>query len=263
MMRASQIAATGMSAQQLNVEVISNNIANLNTTGYKRRLAEFQDLLYQSLNRDVGAQTTVGGNMSPVGSLIGLGVKTGGIFRDSGQGPLSQTNNTYDLAIQGRGFFQTTDANGNVYFTRAGRFSPDQNGILVDPQGFTLDPSLTIPNDAKDVSINSQGEVLVTTDTSTAQTNIGRISLVNFVNEGGLRAVGNNNFSETQASGSPLLSNPGESGYGTLQQGFLEGSNVDAVLEITTLITAQRAYELNSKVVSATDDMLNAVNNIR
>jgi len=259
MMRTLAIAATGMQAQELNVEVISNNIANLNTTGYKRRIAAFQDLLYQSINRDVGAQTTVGGNMAPVGSQIGLGVKDAGIYKDNGQGSLTQTNNTYDIAIQGRGFFQITDSSGNVFYTRAGTFNPNQDGLLVDPQGFTLDPSITIPNDAISVTINPQGEVLAVTDTSKAATNLGRITLVNFVNESGLRPVGNNNLVETQASGTPLISNPGEAGYGTLQEGFLEASNVDAVKEITSLITAQRAYELNSKVVTTGDEIMKTI----
>jgi flagellar basal-body rod protein FlgG len=263
MIRAAQIAATGMSAQQLNVEVISNNIANLNSTGYKRRIAAFQDLLYQSLNRDVGTQTTVAGNIAPVGNMVGLGVKTGGIFSNSSQGTLIQSGGTYDLAIQGRGLFQVTDANGNIFYTRDGRFSPDATGIMVNAQGFTLDPTLTIPQDASDVTINAQGEVLATIASATTPTNVGRITLVNFINESGLRPEGNNLFSETDASGTPLISNPGETGFGTLQQGFVENSNVDAVFEITTLITAQRAYELNSKVISTADDMMNAVNNIR
>lgn len=263
MMRASQIAATGMSAQELNVEVISNNIANLNTTGYKRRIAEFQDLIYQNLNKDVGTQTTVGGNITPVGSLVGLGVKTAGIYRNLEQGTLIQSNNTYDLAIQGRGYFQLTDADGNIFYTRAGRFQPDQDGVIVSPDGYELDPAITIPENSSEVTINPEGEVLATVDGDTTPTNLGRITLVNFINEGGLRPEGNNLFSETEASGTPNESNPGEEGFGTLQQGFVETSNVDAVLEITTLITAQRAYELNSRVISTTDEMLSAVNQIR
>jgi len=264
MMRASVIAATGMSAQQLNVEVISNNIANLNTTGYKRRVAEFQDLVYQNLNKDVGTQTTAGGDITPVGSLVGLGVKTAGIFRNNEQGTITQTNNTYDVAIQGKGYFQITDSNGNVYFSRAGRFQPNADGLLVDPQGFELDPSITIPSTGViEVTINAEGEVLASTDASTTATNLGRITLVNFVNESGLRPEGNNLFSETESSGTPTTSNPGEDGFGTLQQGFLESSNVDSVLEITKLIAAQRAYELNSRVISTADEMMSAVNQIR
>ena len=262
MMRASQIAATGMSAQQLNVEVISNNIANLNTTAYKRRIAEFQDLLYQALNRDVGVQTNTGGNIAPVGNLVGLGVKTAGIFQNSGQGTLIQTQNDYDFAVQGRGYFQVTDANGTIFYTRDGRFNPNQDGTLVNPQGYTLDPTITIPQDVLSVSINQEGEV-ITTNPDNTTTNLGRITAVNFLNEAGLRPIGNNLYTESEASGTPIISNFGEDGFGTLQAGFIENSNVDAVYEITTLITAQRAYELNSKVISTADEMLSAVNNIR
>lgn len=263
MMRASQIAATGMSAQQLNVEVISNNIANLNTTGYKRRIAEFQDLIYQNINRDVGTQTTSGGNVTPVGNFIGLGVKNSGVFMNTSQGTLIQTNNTYDVSIQGKGYFQVADSNGNVYYTRAGRFQPDANGVLVDPQGYELDPSITIPNNVSEVTINAEGEVFATIDGTTTPSNLGRITLVNFINEGGLRPEGNNLFSETESTGTPITSNPGEISFGTLQQGFIETSNVDSVLEITNLITAQRAYELNSRVIASADEMLSAVNQIK
>lgn len=263
MIRAAQIAATGMSAQQLNVEIISNNIANLNSTAFKRRIAEFQDLLYQSLNRDVGVQSTTGGDLPPTGNLVGLGVKTGGIFLNTTQGTLIQTGSTYDVAIQGRGFFQVADSNGNIYYTRDGRFSPDATGQLVNAQGYVVDPGLTIDPTATNVTINAQGEVFATVPPATTPTLVGRMTLVNFQNEGGLRPEGNNLFSESEASGTPTTSNPGEIGFGTVQAGFIENSNVDAVYEITQLITAQRAYELNSRVISTTDDMLNAINNIR
>lgn len=262
MMRALQIAATGMSAQELNVEVISNNIANLNTTAYKRRIAEFQDLLYQAVNRDVGTQSTTAGNIPPVGNLVGLGVKNSGIFQNNSQGTLIQTNADYDIAIQGRGFFQVTDANGNIFYTRDGRFGPNQDGTLVNAQGYTIDPTISIPQDITSVDINPEGEVIVTNPDSTT-TNLGRITLVNFFNESGLKPQGNNLYTETEASGTPNTSNPGEDGYGTLQKGYIETSNVDAVLEITTLITAQRAYELNSRVISTSDEMLSAINNIK
>jgi len=226
-------------------------------------MAEFQDLLYQSLNRDVGTQTTAGGNLPPVGNIVGLGVKTSGIFPNVQQGTLVQTQAEFDLAIQGKGYFQVTDANGNVYYTRDGRFSPDSTGLLVNPQGYTLDPSLTIPQNTTSVTINPQGEVLATLSGATTPTNVGRITLVNFINEAGLRPEGNNLNSETDSSGTPISSNPGEQGYGTLQQGFIEASNVDAVYEITQLITAQRAYELNSKIISTADEMMQATNNAK
>jgi flagellar basal-body rod protein FlgG len=265
MMRASQIAATGMSAQQLNVEVISNNIANLNTTAYKRRLAEFQDLIYQSLNRDVGAQSNVAGNIPPVGNLVGLGVKVGGIFPNVTQGTLIQTGAAYDMAVQGKGLFKVTDANGTIYYTRDGRFSPNETGVLVNPQGYTLDPSVDVVEDNYlSVSINQEGEIVaILDDGNNTASQLGRITLAQFPNEAGLRPLGNNLYTVTEASGPASESNPGEDGFGTLQTGFIEASNVDAVYEITTLITAQRAYELNSRVISTADDMLNAINNIR
>ncbi len=263
MMRAAIIAATGMSAQELNVEVISNNIANVNTTGYKRRIAEFQDLLYQNTNKSVGTQTTSGGDITPVGNQVGLGVKSAGVYMNTVQGTLLQTDNTYDVAVQGNGYFQIADSNGNIFYSRAGRFQPNADGLLVDPQGFELDPGITIPDNVSDVTINPDGEVLAVVDGQTTATNLGRITLVNFINESGLRSEGNNVFSETESSGTPTTSNPGEEGFGTLQQGFIEGSNVDTVKELTNLITAQRAYELNSRIISTADEMMSAVNQIR
>ncbi len=263
MLRAIQIAATGMSAQQLNVEVISNNVANLNSTGYKRRIGEFQDLLYQNLGRDVGVQSTSGGNLPPTGMQVGLGVKPVGIYRNVEQGTVVQTGNDFDIAIQGKGYFRVTDADGTEYYTRAGRFSPNNQGVIVDPQGFTVDPTITIPDNSSEITVNVQGEVFVTTDDSATPQRLGQFTLVNFINEGGLRPIGNNAFKESEASGTPITGTPGAVGFGTVQQGFVENSNVDAVYEITTLIAAQRAYELNSKVIQTSDEMLGALNNVR
>ncbi len=263
MFRAAQIAATGMSAQQTNVEVISNNVANLNTTGYKANIADFQDLLYQNLNRGAGVQSTVGGNIPPYNSQIGLGVKTVGVLRNLEQGPLLQTRNTFDVAIQGRGHFQVTDAEGNIFFTRSGRLSINNQGILVNAQGFVIEPAITIPDNATEITINPQGEVFALIPGNLQPQNLGRLALVSFMNEGGLKSIGNNLLQESFASGTPLLGNPGLNGLGTLEQGFVENSNVDAVREITTLIQAQRAYELNSRIISATDEMLSNINNIR
>jgi flagellar basal-body rod protein FlgG len=263
MFRAAHIASTGMSAQQLNVEVIANNIANLNSTGFKRRIAEFQDLLYQNIGRDVGTQTTTGANLPPVGNLVGLGVKNTGIFVNNNQGSLVKTDGKLDIAIQGKGFLQVTDADGRIFYTRAGRLGINSQGTIVDPNGYQVDPTLTLPQDYSDITINAQGEVLLTIDNTGVPQNLGRLTLVNFLNESGLRPEGNNLFAETQSSGQPIQGNPGVTGYGTIQQGFIENSNVDSVLEITNLITAQRAYELNSRVISSADDMLNAVNQIR
>ncbi len=261
-MRAAQIAATGMSAQELNLEVISNNIANLNSTGYKRRVAEFQDLFYQSLNRDVGAQTNVAGNLPPVGNLVGLGVKTGGIFTNNSQGTLVQTGGDFDLAIQGKGLFKVTDANGNIYYTRDGRFSPNENGDIVNAQGYVVEPTINIPENTVSVTINPEGQFVIT-DENNDVTELGPITLTNFLNQNGLKPVGNNLYTETEASGTAIDGTPANGGLGTIQSGFVENSNVDAVYEITSLITAQRAYELNSRVIASADEMLSAINNIR
>jgi flagellar basal-body rod protein FlgG len=259
-MRALSIAATGMLAQELNVEVISNNIANLNTTAFKRDRADFQDLLYQSV-ADVGTQTTAAGTIRPTGLQVGLGVKPGSVYKNNQQGALLKTENTFDIAIQGKGYFQVTDANGNIFYTRSGTFQSNETGVLVNSQGFTVDPTITVPQGVSTITINEEGEVLATTDAAVAPTNLGRLTLVNFINEAGLRSVGNNNMQETDASGTPLPSNPGEDGYGTVLQGYLEASNVESVTEITNLITAQRAYEMNSKVITTADEMMQAVNN--
>jgi flagellar basal-body rod protein FlgG len=262
-MRALSIAATGMNAQQLNVEVISNNIANLNTTAYKRQRAEFSDLMYQAAINSVGFQTDTTGTLSPVGTLVGLGSKVTGIYRNHEEGVLIQTGNNLDVAIQGKGYFQLTDANGNIFYSRAGVFQQTEEGVLVNIQGLTLDPTITIPDNAREVEINKDGEVLVKLDNTNDQVILGRLTLVNFINQSGLSPEGNNLFTETESSGAPITSNPGEPGFGTLQSNFLESSNVDAVKEITNLITAQRAYELNSKVISTADEMLSSTNNIR
>lgn len=262
-MRALTIAATGMSAQETNVEVISNNIANLNTTAFKRQRADFNDLLYQSAGTGVGFQVDTTGLLSPVGSLVGLGTKVSGIYRNNTQGVLLQTDNELDVAIQGKGYFQVTDGDGNIFFTRSGALQRSADGTLVSLQGFPLDPAITIPDGAREVEINPKGEVLVKLTNDTNQTNLGRLTLATFINESGLSSEGNNLYTETDSSGTPTLSNPGEPGYGTLQKGFLEASNVDSVKEITNLITAQRAYELNSKVISTADEMLSATNNIK
>lgn len=262
-MRALTIAASGMSAQETNVEVISNNIANLNTTAFKKDRAEFSDLLYQSAGFGVGFQTDTAGTLSPVGTLIGLGTKLSGIYRNNTQGVLLQTDNELDVAIQGKGYFQVTDGDGNIYYTRAGALQRSEDGTLTTILGMALDPAITIPSEAREVQINAKGEVLVRQNTDNTQTNLGRLTLVNFINEGGLLSQGNNLFTETESSGAALASNPGETGYGSLQSKFLEASNVDSVKEITNLITAQRAYELNSKVISTADDMLSAVNSMK
>lgn len=254
-MRALRTAATGMAAQQLNVETISNNIANMNTVGYKRQQAVFQDLLYQNLER-VGSQSSDTGTIVPTGIQVGSGVKAGSIYRVTNQGSLTQTGNKLDLAIDGKGFFQVQTPTGETAYTRAGNFSVNQAGQLVTSDGYTVLPQITIPQNAQDVSISKAGQVQVTIPGQTAPQVVGQLQLATFFNEGGLEAVGGNLLMQSAASGAPTVGNPGALGFGQLQQGYTEASNVDSVSEITALIVAQRAYEMNSKVVTAADQML-------
>jgi flagellar basal-body rod protein FlgG len=261
-MRALQIAGTGMLAQQTNVEVISNNIANMNTTGYKRRRAEFQDLLYQNQRR-VGSQSSETGSILPSGAQIGLGVKTAAIYRIGEQGSLSQTENRFDLAIRGNGFFQIQLPSGETAYTRDGTFGLSAEGQLVTAEGFLVLPGITIPAAARDVTINVAGEVLAKLDGQIAPQNVGQIQTAIFANEGGLEAIGDNMLLATPASGQAQLAAPGQPGHGQVLQGFIETSNVNVVQEITNLITAQRAYEMNSKVITASDEMLSTLSRMR
>ncbi len=254
-MRALSIAATGMLAQQTNVEVIANNLANMNTTGFKQQRAEFQDLLYQNIEQ-AGAATSDSGTLLPSGIQLGAGVRTAAVYRIGGQGDLTSTSNPYDLAINGPGYFHITQPDGTDAYTRAGNFSLSATGQLVTDKGYVVAPGIAIPQNATAVSVNAQGQVQATIPGQSAPQSIGQLELTRFPNEGGLSAVGDNLFVETPSSGSPQSGVPGSIGYGTIQQGFLEASNVNAVDEITSLITAQRAYEMNSKVISAADEML-------
>lgn len=261
-MRSLAIAATGMMAQQTNVEVTSNNLANMTTTGFKRRRAEFQDLIYQNLRR-VGSTSSDTGTILPSGAQIGLGVRTAAIYRISEQGNLQQTENRFDLAIRGNGYFQVQLPSGDVAYTRDGTFALSQEGTIVTAEGFIVQPGITVPANARDVTINASGQVLVTLDGQVAQQNVGQIQLAIFPNEGGLEASGENMYLATSASGQPQAAAPGQPGYGQLLQGFIETSNVNTVQEITNLITAQRAYEMNSRVIVASDEMLSAVAKLR
>lgn len=261
-MRSLNIGATGMLAQQLNVEVISNNIANMNTTAYQRRRAEFQDLLYQNQRR-VGSESSDANTIVPAGVQVGLGVKTAAVYRITEQGNLTLTENPLDLAINGEGFFQITLPNGDTAYTRAGSFQLDGDGDLVTVDGYTVQPGITIPANAVDISVNGSGQVLVSIDGQVAQQNLGQLELARFPNDAGLLAVGDNLFLETPASGAPQTAVPQTAGYGSIQQGFLETSNVNVVEEITNLITAQRAYEMNSKVIETSDQMMATVTNLR
>jgi flagellar basal-body rod protein FlgG len=261
-MRSLSIGATGMLAQQLNVEVISHNIANMNTTAYTRRRVEFQDLLYQNLRR-TGSQSADDGSLVPVGVQLGLGVKTAAVYRITTQGNLTLTENSLDTAINGRGYFQITLPNGDTAYTRAGAFQMSDAGTIVTVDGFAVQPNITIPANAIDVTINSSGEVLVKVDGQVAPQNVGQFQLATFANEAGLLAIGENLFLETPASGTATTGSPGAEGFGKLQQGFLETSNVNVVEEVTNLITAQRAYEMNSKVIETSDQMMATVSNLR
>jgi len=258
-MRSLHIAATGMLAQQTNVNVISQNLANQTTTGYKLQRAEFQDLIYQDLRR-VGSNSSDVGTIVPTGVQLGLGVKTGAISRNTEQGTVQQTENPLDLAIQGEGYFQIELPNGEIAYTRDGAFKLSPDGEIVTLDGYIVEPAITVPEDAIDIAINAAGEVEVTLEGQVEPANLGQLEVSTFINPAGLEAIGDNLFLETPASGDPIVGIAGEEGVGTLLQGYLENSNVDPVREITNLIVAQRAYEMNSKVITASDEMLQALN---
>jgi flagellar basal-body rod protein FlgG len=250
-----------MMAQELNVQVISNNIANMRTTGYKRQRAEFQDLLYEHVNR-VGTQTSAQGNILPAGIELGSGVKTVGTPRLMSQGELTQTQKDYDVAIRGEGFFKILLPDGRTAYSRDGSFELDAQGRLVTAKGNVVQPGITIPSNATSVSINNQGQVSVTLPGSTASNQIGQIEMSLFINKAGLQSIGDNMYLETPASGTPQNGTPGSDGFGNLQQGYLEQANVESVSEISDLIAAQRAYEMNAKVITAADQMLSATSNL-
>jgi flagellar basal-body rod protein FlgG len=256
------IAATGMHAQQLNVEVISHNIANINTTSYKRQRTEFQDLLYENVRRP-GAPSTDTGTLVPAGIQIGLGVKTAAVYRIGDQGSLQVTQSPLDLAIEGDGFFQIDLPDGTTGYTRAGSFQLNAEGQVVTADGFLLQPGITIDPQATDIAVNASGEVLIKLPGQVEDTVAGQITLAGFANPAGLEAIGGNLFLQTAASGDANVTAPGTVGLGTVRQGFLEASNVNVVAELTTMITAQRAYEMNSKVIQTTDEMYRTVTQMR
>ncbi len=261
-MQALRTAATGMAAQQMNVEVISNNIANMNTVAFKRQRAEFQDLLYQTFEA-AGTQSSDQGTIVPTGVQVGAGVRTGAVYRVGTQGALTRTDNQYDIAINGRGYFQVLAPSGETLYTRAGNLAVNDQGQLVTQDGYQIQPAITIPGDAVSVSISKSGQVEVTQAGQTNPSIVGVLELATFVNDGGLQAQGGNLLKESAASGSPTAGTPGSVGIGTLVQGYTEASNVDAVAEITALIIAQRAYEMNSKVISTADNMLATANQVK
>lgn len=245
-------SATGMLASETAIDVIANNLANQSTSGYKRKRAEFEDLLYVSKER-VGVQSSDSGTVRPAGVDVGLGVTTSAIYSINEQGVLEKTDGKLDVAVNGRGFFRVTLPSGEEAYTRSGTFQVNASGEVVTIDGYTVAPGLTIPADATDISINSSGEVLATIDGQVAPTNVGQFELVNFINETGLQSIGANLLQETDASGAPISGIPGDPGFGTVLQGFIEGSNVNSVTELTNLIKAQRAFEMNVKVMEKTD----------
>ena len=261
-MRALDIASTGMMSQQTNVEVISNNIANMNTNAYNGRRAQFSDLLYQNVRR-VGSTSSDIGTIVPTGIQLGLGVKTASVYRITEQGSLTSTSNSLDLAVQGKGYFQVQLPSGQTAYTRDGEFQLSANGQIVTSQGYTVMPAITVPTNALSVTVNNSGQVSVSLSGQTTDSIVGQLQLAVFPNEAGLEAEGDNLFIETAASGTGVVSTPGSTGFGTLLQGYLESSNVNTVTEVTDMISAQRAYEMNSKVIQSADEMLQTLNQVK
>lgn len=261
MIRALFTAATGMQSQQLNVDVIAHNLANVNTTGFKRSRADFQDLLYQTL-RQPGASSSSQTEI-PTGIQLGLGSRTAAVQRLFLQGDFQLTQNQLDVAIDGDGFFQILQPNGQVAYTRAGAFKLDSQGRIVSSDGLPLEPEITIPNDATGITIGSDGIVSVIQPGNVTPQQVGQIRVVNFANPAGLSGLGRSLFQNTTASGEPIEGVPGTDGLGQLSQGFLEISNVSVVEEMVNLITGQRAYEINSRAIQAADEMLQTSTNLR
>jgi flagellar basal-body rod protein FlgG len=261
-MRALSIAASGMQAQQLNVDVISHNIANMNTTSYKRQRAEFQDMLYQNMERP-GSTSSASGGVLPLGIQLGVGVRADAVGRITEQGGISATGNPYDLAINGRGYFQITMPSGQTGYTRAGNLAVNADGQMVTADGYAVEPSITVPQEATAIQITRDGIVEVTVAGQTDPQQIGQLEIASFINPAGLEAIGDNLYLETPASGTATTATPGSPGLGTLMQGYLELSNVNAVEEISALIVAQRAYEMNARVITAADEMLQSTTQLR
>ena len=259
MMRSLWTAATGMTGQQTNLDVISNNLANVNTTGFKKSRAEFQDLLYQT-HRFPGTETA-GGQQIPVGIQVGMGTRPISVKKMFTQGDYQQTGGQLDMAIEGDGFF-VVERNGEEFYTRTGSFQLDSTGTIVDTDGNPLQPEFVVPEDAVEVSIDSGGNITAL-DNAGEELATGRLTLVRFVNPAGLYAMGKNLYRPTAASGDPLEGDPGEDGYGSIAQGFIEMSNVDVVNEMVSMIVAQRAYEVNSKAIQTSDEMLNIAVNVK
>jgi flagellar basal-body rod protein FlgG len=258
-MEALWVAKTGLDAQQTRISVISNNLANVNTAGFKRGRAVFEDLLYQNVTQAGGA--TSQNTESPTGLSVGTGVRVVATEKNFTQGSALQTGNSLDVLIQGRGFFQVLQPDGNLAYSRDGSFKVDSDGRLVTANGYEIQPSITIPSNAQSITIGLDGTLEATLPGQTSPTSIGTLQLADFINPAGLQPKGQNLFLETAASGSPQVANPGLEGIGTLVQGSLEGSNVNVVEELVSMIETQRAYEMNSKAISTSDQMLQYLNN--
>jgi len=260
MIRSLYTASTGMIAQQQQIDVTSNNIANVNTTGFKKGRAEYEDLMYQNLNYT--SSRTSEETRNPVGIQVGLGTKISAITKLFSQGSLKETGNNLDMAIAGGGFFKITLPNGENGYARSGEFKVDANGTVVTSQGYKLEPEMTIPENSTQINISKDGIISVATETG-EQIEVGQLQLVNFINPSGLNAIGGNIFTQTENSGAPVEGIAGTDGLGQIQQGFVEASNVQLVTEMTDLITGQRAYEANSKSVKTVDEMLQIINNLK
>jgi flagellar basal-body rod protein FlgG len=260
MMRSLFTGATGMEAQKLNIDVIANNLANVNTAGFKRSRADFQDLLYQDA-KEPGAASAEGLQV-PSGIQVGLGVRPVAVQKIFSQGDFASTGNPLDLVIEGDGFFQVPKPDGEMAYTRSGAFKLDSEGRIVNSDGYPLDPAITIPTNATSITVGTDGKVTVTQAGNSAPSEVGRLTLARFSNPAGLKAIGRNLFTATDSSGEAVTANPGVDGMGTVSQGFIEMSNVNVVEEMVNMIVSQRAYEINSKTVQASDEMLQVINNL-
>ncbi|MFT6676435.1 MAG: flagellar basal-body rod protein FlgG [Sulfitobacter sp.] len=261
-MKALGIAATGMLAQQTNVDVIANNIANANTTGFKSGRAAFQDLIYQSMH-NAGALTSEEGTARPVGTDVGLGVQAAGVIRHNIQGGLIQTENQLDLAIEGRGYFVVNRPDGSLAYTRDGNFQLSAEGQLVTLNGYEVEPAIVVPQLTKSIEINQEGVVMAFVENDPVPVELGQMTFATFLNDAGLKPVGDNLLEATTASGEPVEATPGTPGVGITRQGYLENSNVNIIQQITDLISAQRAYEMNSKAIETADQIMTTTNQIK
>ncbi len=261
MLRALSTASTGMEAQQIFIDNVANNLANVNTPGFKRGRVEFEDLLYDRIST-FGASTNTGGRQ-PLSSQVGHGVRLAGIQKVFAQGTTRETQNPLDMMIEGEGFFQVQLPDGTIAYSRDGSFNVDSDGNIVKKSGYLLEPNMTIPNDTRELHVKGDGTLAVTVAADPAPQDIGQLEIVRFINPAGLEAIGHNLYRETAASGPPLPGSPGEQGFGDITSGFVEMSNVNVIDEMISMITAQRAYELNSKVIQTADEMLDGVNQLK